>query len=62
MRVDGRGQARRLAFEDGGSDGRDIGIGRLGLFVTETGCSGSEGMVEVEPGPEEQEDFVCFAI
>lgn len=45
----------------GGSDGRGMGIGKLGFFRAEVGSDGRERTVVVKPGQEERQAFVCFA-
>jgi hypothetical protein len=46
----------------GGSDGRGMGMGRLGFFVAEVGRGGSERTVEVKPGTRRTTSFCMLCV
>jgi hypothetical protein len=46
----------------GGSDGRGMGMGRLGFFVAEVGRGGSERTVDVKPGTRRTTSFWMLCV
>ena len=46
----------------GGSDGRGMGIGRLGFFVAEVGGGGRERTVDVKPGTRRTTSFCMLCV